>query len=270
MSVSHEVVSYTTRGKFAIITLNKPSKLNALTLSEFYDLANLLREIDERHEIVVTILTGTGRFFSAGADVSRSPPLSNQDTRRHLLQTFVAGNLYLTRAAATHSKILVAALNGPAVGGGAAVAAFADFIYATPEAYLLLPFASLGLVAEVGTSRTLVQRMGISLANEAMLMGRKISAEELLKCGFLSQIINAGDNDGDFLAMVLKELQVLLGDHLSSESMLGIKVLLRQPTRDAIDLHNVAEVFAGWGRLASGVVDIEFQKIRSGQKRHKL
>lgn len=65
MSPSHEVVSYTTRGKFAIVTLNKPEKLNALTLKEFYDLANVLSEINERADIVVTVLIGTGRFFSA-------------------------------------------------------------------------------------------------------------------------------------------------------------------------------------------------------------
>lgn len=206
----------------------------------------------------------------SGADVSKSPPPSDQEARRHWLETFVAGNLYLTHAAATHSKILVAALNGPAVGGGAAVAAFADFIYAGPKAYLLFPFASLGLVAEVGTSRTLVQKMGISLANEAMLMGRKIPIEELLRCGFVNRIIDAGDDDGNFLALVLKELEEGLGDHPSSANLLEIKASMGRPTRDKSDLHSVAEVFAGWERLASGVVDTETQKIRSGHKRHKL
>lgn len=156
------------------------------------------------------------------------------------------------------------------MGGGAAVAAVADIAYAGPKAYLLFPFASLGLVAEVGTSRTLVQKMGISLANEAMIMGRKIPAEELLKCGFVNQIINAGGNEEIFLALVLQELEEGLGGHPSSASLLQIKASLSHPTRDRCDLHNVAEVFAGWERLVSGAVDKEMQKIRSGHKRHKL
>ena len=177
----------------------------------------------------------------------------------------------MTRAAATHSKILVAALNGPAVGGGAAVAAFADFIYATPQAYMLLPFASLGLVAEVGLSRTLVRRMGIALANDAMLTGRKVSAEELLRCGFVNKIIDPGTGEeGRFFDMVMGELEEWLGEHLSGPSVLAIKTIMREPESNVIDLQNSAEVFAGWERLASGVVDEEMHKIRNGQKRHKL
>lgn len=65
MTLSQPVVSYYTRGKFAILQLNKPRRLNALSLSEFYDLANALYEIDRLRNVVVTVLTGTGRFFSA-------------------------------------------------------------------------------------------------------------------------------------------------------------------------------------------------------------
>lgn len=65
MTPSNAVVSYTTKGKFAIVRLNKPQKLNALSMEEFYDLANVLYEIDQQSSICVTVLTGTGRFFSA-------------------------------------------------------------------------------------------------------------------------------------------------------------------------------------------------------------
>ena len=191
--------------------------------------------------------------------------------RRHWLQNFVANNLYLTHAFSTHSKVFVAALNGPAVGGSAAVAAFADFVYVAPHTFLLTPFASLGLVAEVGTSRTLVQRLGVLLANEAMLMGRKITAAELVRCGFANKILDIDDGDSEkFLEKVMGEVEEWLGDHVVSSSVLGIKALLRRPEQDVIDRQNVAEVFAGWERLTSGVVDQEMKKIHSGAKRHKL
>ena len=65
MASSKSAVSYTTKGKFAILTLSQPAKLNALTLREFEDVATLLHVIDARADIVVTVLTGTGKFFSA-------------------------------------------------------------------------------------------------------------------------------------------------------------------------------------------------------------
>ena len=183
----------------------------------------------------------------------------------------MANNLYLTHICSTHSKIFVAALNGPAVGGSAAVAAFADFTYAAPHTFLLTPFASLGLVAEVGTSHTLVQRLGISLANEAMLMGRRISAHELVRCGFVNKILDICEgDDAKFLDLVMQELEDKLGDHLNAERVIQIKALIRRPERDILAVQNVAEVFAGWKRLTSGVVDLEMRSLQSGEKRHKL
>jgi peroxisomal 3,2-trans-enoyl-CoA isomerase len=58
-------VSYTTKGKFATVTLNNPKQLNALTLAQWYRLAVVMDEIDAREDILVTILTGKGRFFCA-------------------------------------------------------------------------------------------------------------------------------------------------------------------------------------------------------------
>ena len=65
MATSPPVISYTTRGKFAILTLNKPNRLNALSLPEFHDFARTLDEIDQLKDVVVTVVTGTGRSFCA-------------------------------------------------------------------------------------------------------------------------------------------------------------------------------------------------------------
>ncbi|KEF61027.1 uncharacterized protein A1O9_02591 [Exophiala aquamarina CBS 119918] len=268
---SDAVVSYIINGRFAIVRLNKPQRLNALCMEEFYELANILLEIDLQDAICVTVLTGTGRFFSAGADISSPSPQQDPDRRQHLLKNFLAGNIFLTHAAASHSKLLVVALNGPAVGGSAAVVSFADFIYAAPHSYLLFPFTSLGLVAEVGTSRTLVRRMGMSLANEALLLGRKITAVEMLKCGFVNKVIGSdASNRQSFLDSVLTELEQTLGDHVDVSSLVRIKALIQSPERDVMAKQNVAEVFAGLERLASGAVDTEMEKVRNGSKRHKL
>lgn len=269
------------RAPIAILTFNRPHKLNALTQQHYYRLSCLLREIALRDDITVTILTGTGRFFSAGADVTSARPAPDPTkqtsveadaTRRDIMSGFVANNLDLTRSIYMHPKVLVCALNGPTVGVSAAILGFCDFIYAAPHAYFLTPFASLGLVAEGGASFGLVQRMGISVANEALLMSRKIDCEKLVHCGFVNKVFKGNDEkDSDgFLKQVLAEVEDKLGDHLNKDSLAGIKKLIRAPYEEAIEAQGVREVMAGMQAFVRGVPQQEFGKIARGEKRHKL
>lgn len=163
-------------------------------------------------------------------------------------------------------------LNGPVVGLSAALVATADFVYAAPSAFLLTPFSSLGLVAEGGASRALVQRLGVARANEALIMSRRIGCAELEATGFVNKVFSecAPGEDEKFKGLVLREIDERLGEHLVGESLLGIKKLIRKPEMDVMDAQNVAEVFAGLERFVSGVPQEEFAKIASGKKRHKL
>lgn len=211
-------------------------------------------------------------LISSGADVSipRSV-VEGADVRRETLKGFVANNLEITNAFYTHPKILITALNGPAVGLSAALISLSDFIYAAPHAFLLTPFTSLGLVTEGGASRSFVQRLGISKANEALIMSKRITAEELLQVGFVNKIFDTGkDEQEKFLEEVLKEVEDRLGDHLNSDSLLKVKALIRKPEREIMDQQNLAEVFGGLERFAAGIPQEEFRKIASGEKRHKL
>ena len=268
-----------THGQTAIITLNLPHKLNALSQDLYYQLATYLRQIADNPTIYLTILTGKGRYFSAGADVvatKRQGDPSSADYRREILRSFVANNLDLTKAFYAHPKILITALNGPAIGLSAALIAFSDFVYAAPHTFLLTPFSSLGLVAEGGASVGFVQRLGISKANEALIMSKRISAEELLHGGFVNKIFDAGKdgrgqpNDKKFLDMVLEEVKERLGNHLNADSLLRIKALIRKPYGDTLDSQNVAEVLGGLERFVAGIPQEEFRKIANGEKKHKL
>ncbi|UZP43539.1 hypothetical protein NXS19_011351 [Fusarium pseudograminearum] len=220
------VIEVEYRGPIAVIVLNKPNKLNALTKDEFYELARTLQEVSNHDEVVATVLTGTGRFFSAGADV----------------------NMNLARAFYTHPKILVVALNGPVVGMAAALIAFADFIYCTPETYLLTPFASLGLISEGVSSIAFAERMGISKANEALILSKRISSKELLQAGFVNQIFDCPAES--FRTEVLKEVKERDQDVNWTRRML-MKCLER------------------W-RETFKIPQKEFEKLRKGQKKHKL
>lgn len=198
----------------------------------------------------------------------------SSDVRRELTRSFVVNNIDVTRTFYNHPKILVVALNGPAVGLSAALIAFADFIYAAPHSFLLTPFSSLGLVAEGGSSRAFVERLGISKANEALIMSKRITCDELVATGFVNKVIEAPskkqDDSAGFLGKVLQEVEERLGAHLSQSSLLKIKELIRRPEREILDRQNGLEAFMGLDRFLSGVPQEEFMKLATGQKKHKL
>jgi peroxisomal 3,2-trans-enoyl-CoA isomerase len=126
-------------------------------------------------------------------------------------------------------------------------------------------------VAEGNASIGFVQRLGISKANEALIMSKRISIDELVQTGFVNKVIDVGEKDSPkFLQEVLKEVDDRLGDHLNGESLIGIKKLIQTPMREKLDRQGVEEVFAGMGRFLKGVPQEEFRKIASGEKKHKL
>lgn len=213
---------------------------------------------------------------NSGADVTSARPDSGalSSARRELLRGFVANNVDITRKFYNHSKILVIALNGPAVGLSAALVAHADFIYAAPHAFILTPFSSLGLVAEGGASRAFVERLGISKANEALLMSKRITIDELVSTGFVNKVVTAdskkSDDSAGFLKNVLVEVEDRLGTHLSQSSLVKIKELIRRPERELLDRQNALEAFMGLERFMTGGPQEEFRKLASGEKKHKL
>ncbi|KAG6234164.1 hypothetical protein E4U25_006084 [Claviceps purpurea] len=289
---SNKTISVEYRGRVAILTICNEKKLGALSHDEYSALAVALNEIATRDEVVTTVLTGTGWFYSAGADATAAREAPTLHTPNHCqwFQNYAALQLTITHAFSHHPKILVVGLNGPAIGFSAALIAWADFIYCAPHAYLFTPFSSLGLVAEGGASSALARRLGAARANEALLMGKKMDAEVLKACGFVNEIFDvggsgsgsgSGSRGGDreqearrrslcFRDRVLKEVEEQLGEHLNGESILEIKKLLRRLDRPLDDAQNVQEIFAGLDRFRRGIPQEEFRKLASGVKRHKL
>ncbi|KAH7109878.1 peroxisomal d3,d2-enoyl-CoA isomerase [Dendryphion nanum] len=265
-------------GNVGIITLNLPNKLNALTQPLYYRLGSLLREADSRPDTLVTIIIGTGRFFSAGADLQAGAVTamssiedSAGDSRRSWIPALVNNTVDVPSAFFSHSKVLVCALNGPVIGLSAALVAHADFIYTVPEAYLLTPFGSLGLVSEGGASTAFVRRMGWGLANEALLKGRKISADELKAAGFVNTIYSGKEgNTGTFRNRVLKDVKDSFGPHLVPSSVLETKRIMRRSLIREQEGQALDELFTGVKRFAEGIPQSEMKKILNGEKKHKL
>ena len=160
----------------------------------------------------------------------------------------------------------MAALNGPAVGLSAALVGLADFVYATPETFVLTPFTSLGLVAEGGASHTFVRRMGIAKANEALIQSRRIPCDELVQCGFVNKVF---EREG-FAESVRAYVEDAFGAHLDADSLILSKRLIRESQDGEIEAANAREAACGLERFAAGIPQRQFARIVSGQKRHKL
>ncbi|BGP40194.1 hypothetical protein JCM10450v2_004173 [Rhodotorula kratochvilovae] len=256
------------KAPFAIITFNQPKKKNALDATLYKRLSAILQEIDANPAVFITVVTGKGDFFSAGADVkSTRESLGPKDARVTSLERLSGSNLDLTRAFYRHSKILVAGMNGPAIGLSAALLGHFDFVYAAPNAYFLTPFSAISLVCEGGASQALVQRMGLGKANEALLFGKKLSVQELLPSGFVNGLIDA-KGDEAFRRALLSTVEKQL-DGLELEAIVKSKQLIRAALPDPEPV-NVREVFAGAERFATGKPQERFAQLASKQMRHKL
>ncbi|KAK5227488.1 hypothetical protein LTR47_008766 [Exophiala xenobiotica] len=200
------------KGKIGIIKLNRPKSLNAFGGRLMLDLVSALRELNEHPDTVFTVLTGEGRFFSSGADVkaSVSQQAVEYATPAEKKIAFMANvgasggrvtqlahvppppllGIELLRSMIDHKKVLVLALNGPAVGGGAAwFTGVADIVLAAEGAYLQVPFSALGLVPEFGSATSFAHSMGVHRTNDMLMFGRKMSVEELENWGMVNRIL---------------------------------------------------------------------------------
>ncbi|GLA14513.1 hypothetical protein AnigIFM62618_000895 [Aspergillus niger] len=272
---AHSPIIVRLQGHIAVVIINRPDKLNSMNQDHYNQLGESHRRLDRTADITITVLTGKGRFFSAGSDVSstfRNRP-HDTDIRRVMSSTYFS-NLDLTHTLSNFSKILVVALNGPVVGFPAALIAQADFIYAAPHTFLHTPFSSLGVPAEGAASRSFVRRLGVSKANDSLVMSRRISCEDLVASGFVNEMISAPtgkpEDSVGFLERIPDEVQERFIPITTQSSLLSIKNLIREPESRVDSRQNYDEVFAGLEMVTTGVAEQQMQEIKEGRKRHKL
>lgn len=281
MSAAPKIL-YEVKDKTTVITLNSPKNFNALDLDGYFLLNQYVQQAAEEPDTIATLIQSTGKFFSAGANVksaTESPDIPDDATdteayyaqQKHWGSSFGARNHSLTTTFFNHPKVLVVALNGPVIGLSSALVAHADFIYALDGAYLLTPFANLGLVSEGASSYTLVQRLGLSKANEALLGSKAIYAKDLLDRGFVNKLFPSADfkTTEEFNEHVLSIISDMLYE-LSPGSVLDIKKLIRTSMeKDLIEV-NSKEVFGGIEKFSQGFPQERFAMIAMGKLKHKL
>jgi 2-(1,2-epoxy-1,2-dihydrophenyl)acetyl-CoA isomerase len=187
------VVQLERAGPLAIVTLNRPERLNALDAETRDGLATAMHSSIDDESVRAILLTGRGRAFCAGADLEemiRSRAEPNPPPGGDLLRDIF--NPLIERMVSA-SKPIVAALNGPAVGVGCSLALAADIVVSAKSASFNFAFAKLGAVPDAGLTAMLPKRIGESRALAAMLLAEGIGANEAKSLGLIHQIFSDDD-----------------------------------------------------------------------------
>ena len=177
-------VLYENRDGVAIITVNSPEKMNALSVPVYDGLLNAFDKVEQDREVRVVVLTGTGRVFVAGADLKDLPKKGDIQGARAFLRRFI----YFFRRLEKLSKPIIASVNGLALGGGFEVALYCDMVVSSDKAKFSFPEAGLGIIAAFGLLR-LHQTVGRFKAKELLMTTDIIGPEEAHRLGIVSKVV---------------------------------------------------------------------------------
>ena len=206
--MKYKHITFEIHDSVALIKLNRPEKLNAFTLTMMQELCDAFDTIDEDDKIRATLITGSGRAFCAGADLSRGENtfVNRFDTSKEYPQDYNkdAGGI-LTLRMYKSLKPIITACNGPAVGVGATMQLAADIRIASTKAKFGFVFLNRGIVNDASSSWFLPKIVGISKALELCFTGKIINADEAKEIGLVSYIFE----DEEMLEKALNYCQEL-------------------------------------------------------------
>ena len=176
-------------GGVLTLTLNRP-KANAFNQELIDALLDALRRAEAEASVRCILLTGAGRVFSAGQDVTALGAVDGQISfRRHLERTY---NRLIVRVRRLE-KPVVGAINGAAAGAGLGLALATDIRLAARSARFVFGFTGIGLTTDSATSLLLPLLIGLARASEVAFMNTPVSAEEALRCGLVNRVVDDAD-----------------------------------------------------------------------------
>jgi enoyl-CoA hydratase/carnithine racemase len=176
------------RDGVVLVTLNRPDRLNAITFQMFDEMHDLCRTLLADADARAVVITGAGRGFCAGLDLDDAETLPDMTPHEMML-----GQQHWAGAFVNFHELpqpVIAAVNGPAAGGGLGLALAADIRLASPTARFNAAFVRIGLSAgDVGVSWSLPRVVGLGRAAEIMLTGRFVDAEEAATIGLVNRVV---------------------------------------------------------------------------------
>jgi len=182
--MTFETLIFEKRNNYAIVTLNRPDKLNALNKQLFDDLAEIVNHVENANDIYALILTGSGeKAFAAGADIKE---LNACDS--------ATGKVFSKYGSDVMARLenlsipVIAAVNGFALGGGCELAMSCHIRFASDNAKFGQPEVNLGIIPGYGGTQRLTRIIGKSMAMELIISGNIINAEEALRLGLVNHV----------------------------------------------------------------------------------
>jgi len=190
----------------ARITLNNPRALNPISVPIVEEIRHVIREIAVKDNIKVLIITGSGRGFCSGANLSAMdetvgslPSQASANLRSHFNAMIVEmQNL---------EKLIIAQVNGIAAGGGFSLAMAADFRICSTNASFLSAFIRIGLVPDIGLSYFLPRVVGTTRAMEIMTLGEVIPPQKALDWGIVNKVVSPESLEEEVIALATRLLQ---------------------------------------------------------------
>lgn len=235
--MSYEHITYETADGIATCTLSRPEHLNAYTPRMGVELRDAMYRAAADDDVRAILLTGAGRGFCAGADMGllqsfsgaggmtamdELPQVTHEPPPGPTRADFQTEYSYLMSI----PKPVIAAINGPAAGVGFVFALFCDIRLASASARMGAIFSRRGLIAEYGISWILPRLVGLANANDILFSGRLVGADEALRMGLVSRVID----DASFLA----EVRAYAKDLVRRSSPRSIGVMKRQVYDDQL------------------------------------
>jgi 2-(1,2-epoxy-1,2-dihydrophenyl)acetyl-CoA isomerase len=171
------------------IRLNRPEKMNAIGTLTRKQLGDAIKQAERDDAVRVVVLTGSGRAFCSGADVTEMMGDGAMRTPEDVGNVLRNEYMPMLMRLRTMPKPVIAAMNGPAVGIGASYALACDIRVATPDAYLLEAFINIGLAPDGGVSWLLPRLAGTGVAYEMFFTGKPLSAADAHRLGVVNRVV---------------------------------------------------------------------------------
>ncbi|MGH9341007.1 MAG: enoyl-CoA hydratase/isomerase family protein [Acidobacteriota bacterium] len=172
----------------AILTLNRPEVRNAISMELIARFEEVLNEVERREDIAAIVLTGEGKAFSAGADIGELRETASQPVEKNRAASLRFMNFF--RRLYEFPKPVIAAVNGPAMGGGCGLVTVCDMVVAAKEAVFAYPEVKIGFIPAL-VAVFLLRACGEKRARELLLTGRTFTAREARDFGLVNEVVSA-------------------------------------------------------------------------------
>jgi len=191
--MNYETLLIDQQNSVTTLSFNRPDKLNAFDKQMVIETQDVIKKISDDNTTKVLIITGIGKGFSAGADLSDPSGMDDHNNERIVYEGLVNGYMPSLKGIMYMPKPVIAAVNGPAAGIGSAFALACDLMVMSKGAYLKQAFVNIALIPDGGLNWFLTRAIGYKLAYEMAIEGDNISASRCLELGLTNKVVEADD-----------------------------------------------------------------------------